>query len=275
MKPYCLLIFFIAFGFSPIFSQGGSLHFIATVDNINPDIREGCARDFEETYKVFQAVAQDAGMAFYPQLLYFDIDQVQGYVEDQFSCGPNDVVVFFYSGHGRRYEYDDPGMYPLPYLYFCNRQVASGQTDPLDCELDLEIVLEELEERAPRLVLLINDSCNDDPDVSVSLNAMIAQTTAIDDQLNREAMDDSSLEYEGIELITEYYGTITVSASIAGKVAITNNEVGSYFILNFLNRLREGLAYNRFSSWESMLSQVRRDVEQQTQGQQIPYYKIH
>jgi hypothetical protein len=68
---------------------------------------------------------------------------------DTLSAGANDVILFYYAGHGGRFS-DTPG--PWPNLYFTDGSTGNG--------LNLSDVFAVLTGKGARLVLVMGDTCN-------------------------------------------------------------------------------------------------------------------
>ncbi|MBK8702495.1 MAG: caspase family protein [Saprospiraceae bacterium] len=121
-------------------AQGnGTLHLITCIDVINSDISQGCSKDYQNATELFKVVADMGGMNYRPVNLQFDKDEVETFV-DNFRCGPNDIVVFLYSGHGFQYD-NDGDLWPWPFMFYCNREEVDIYNDA--CELDLEEVYDQ------------------------------------------------------------------------------------------------------------------------------------
>lgn len=245
--------------------QASTLHLIASIDNVNDDISQGCEKDYREALELFTAVAKDAGMKFAPKRLSFDLGEVEEFLEG-FQCEPNDLVVFFYSGHGVRYE-DDGQEWPWPYLYYCERH---PDNDPMDCELDLDWVQEMLLEKEPRMTIVLSDSCNDVVD-NPSANAGLTG--------NSDAPFDGgppeSGHYANLGLIQSFRGHIIASAASPGQAAEMNPADGSLFAGQFFHFLLEALTSPNPTSWEQVLKQTKNRVRQLSNGNQTPQFCVN
>lgn len=261
----CAFLFFVLVLPAGIMGQAGVLHLIASIDNVNEDISQGCEKDYREALELFSAVAKDAGMAFSPKRISFNLEDVEAFL-DNFQCGPNDLVVFFYSGHGVRYE-DDGQEWPWPYLYYCER---NPNNDPADCELDLDWVQEMLIEKEPRMTIVLSDSCNDVVD-NPSANAGLSEDAG-------DPSDDAPSggdRFSNLGLIQSFRGHIIASAASPGQAAEMDPSEGSFFAGQFFHFLLEALTSPNPSSWEQVLKQTKNQVRQMTGGKQTPQYCVN
>ncbi|MBK8921222.1 MAG: caspase family protein [Saprospirales bacterium] len=268
MKPSLfsrLFLFFLLANSFGVTGQGGTLHLIASIDNVNSDIRQGCQQDYQSAVNHFSAVAQDAGMGFNQQLLSFDLGAVTEYIQG-FECGPNDVVVFFYYGHGVRYE-DDGQEWPWPYLYYCEK---NPDNDPESCELDMDWVQEQLIAKNARMTIVLGDSCNDVQDSPEANNYLAGESAAREDP---DPSEENS--YSNLDLIRAFRGHIIASAASPGQTSETNNAEGSYFAVEFFHFLLEALTTSNPTSWENILRKTKAKVQQVSGGSQTPQYCVN
>jgi len=261
--PFPLL--FVCMSLLPsLAAQQTTLHLITSIDYINDDIAEGCRKDGEKAVELFGAVAQDAGLAFQHHPLQFERFVVEEFLQ-YFECGPDDVVVFFYSGHGTRYE-EDGSEWPWPYLYYCQR--GAGE-DPEACELDMDVVEQILVEKGPRMTIVLGDSCNDVQD-SEDANEYLKEAADFRDDPDPDAAES----FANLELITLFQGQIIASASSPGQTSNTNSDHGSYFANEFFHFLFEALTGQSATSWEEILTRTKEKVRQVSPGQ-IPQFCVN
>jgi hypothetical protein len=241
-------------------AQGnGTLHLITSIDYINSDIALGCKKDHENADELFKVVAEMGGMNYRPVNLRFDRDQVIEFVVN-FTCDPEDVVVFLYSGHGFQYD-NDGDLWPWPHLFYCKREEA-GATDA--CELDLEEVYELLKEKNPRMSMTLGNSCNDPLDSSEGSTG----TSGEDFDFSEPG---AKLQKAG--LFTNFRGHIIASASSPGQGSYTTDEEGAYFIIEFFKHIAIGLDSDQPTSWKNILERTKNSVTERN-ANQTPQYRI-
>ena len=153
MKNKIALLFFCllalqAFTPEPSNLLGGTVHVLVFVEN-NPcqGIYESCQKDRELILEEMDKVREYAGM----QLKFYTSTYNKSSMEAAVAaihCQPNDVIIFFYSGHG--YNRDNS---EFPCLNFNEGPSASRH-------INLSEVHDKLKGKGSRLVLTIGDCCN-------------------------------------------------------------------------------------------------------------------
>lgn len=256
--PLCLL--FALPGLSG--QNNGTLHLIASIDNLNEDLMKGCEKDFAKAGDLFKAIAEDAGMAFEPHQLSFNRDEVEAFISG-FQCNPNDLVIFLYSGHGFRYE-DDGEEMRWPYLYYCN---ADEGQEKESCELDLDWVQNTLTSKSPRMTITIGDCCNNVLD-NEEANAELANGA----QEPEESEDFENTDFKKLDLITRFHGDIIATACSPGQGSYTNNDDGSYFVNALFGAMYDALTAGTATTWKGILDKTRAEVQREKPGQTPQYY---
>ncbi|MFM9948369.1 MAG: caspase family protein [Saprospiraceae bacterium] len=259
MRITTFLIFLSLISFDLAAQANDTLHLITSIDVVNSDIAQGCSKDYQNANELFKAVAEMGGMNYRPVNLRFDRDQVEAFVHN-FQCGPNDVVVFLYSGHGFQYD-NDGDLWPWPHLFYCNRERGINNDD---CELDLEDVYDLLVEKNPRMSITLGNSCNDPIDSSQG-------STNTAGEANDFSGSGGNLQKIG--LFTNFRGHILASASSPGQGSYTTDENGAYFIVELFKHIAEGLDSDQPTSWKNILEQTKNSVKS-LNSNQTPQYRI-
>jgi len=132
------------------YSYAANLHAILICDTHAVDLEEGIKQDCRHVQKELNKIAKLTGLTLSMQLIKgkdvnaLFLDRVK-----TLKTGPDDVVVFYYSGHGTRFKSQKD---PWPYFDF-------EYDDPN--ALSLLGVTKELMKTKARLILSIADCCND------------------------------------------------------------------------------------------------------------------
>lgn len=244
-----------------VLGQSPKFYFLSCIDNVNEDVRSGCAKDYEKALMLFKAIAADAKMEFENVKIPFGSEQMNQ-ILNNFHCSEEDVVVFLFSGHGFRYEQDGEEL-PWPYAYLCQR--APGQPIETDgsCEFDLDEVQTIIQNANPRMSVILADCCND-----------VIDNAAINSDLSRfykeleTTAEEESAEESNMALFTDFRGHIIASAASPGEGGITNDDEGSHFSNAFLGNLYEAIQPNAApASWEKILNQTKNVVKEIAPGQ--------
>jgi len=128
-----------------------NIYVLIFADNKSPDISEACQNDKRKVIDWLSEAANLTGM----RLLGADDNYVysKAGVDSalrSIHTEPNDVIFFYYTGHGIRFE-KQTGRYP--YLDFYNNEALRAQ-------INLEEVHQKLKAKGARLTITIGDLCN-------------------------------------------------------------------------------------------------------------------
>jgi Caspase domain len=166
-----------------------------------------------------------------------------------FECNPNDVIWFYYSGHGfQAYDY------------------GSGQFTGFKVDttrFTLEAVHAQLQKAHPRLLITMYDACNwRNFDYTEEVVLQPSQKSA----------------YKA--LFHQVRGSIKVASNTAGyhQFSWGDPQTGGFFTSAFLESLESLTAHSSNPTWQALLSQTQARTTQianHYQKHQIPYYEIN
>jgi hypothetical protein len=181
---------------------------------------------------------------------------------EEFKCANDDVVIFYYSGHGVR-AYQDASEFP---------QLCLGSSNQKDF-ISLEYVKEKIEKKGPGLAIILADCCN-----SYNSNVMPKETVMI---TARARASDKSSHDEGMrKLFLETKGSIIAASSRKGEVSWGSSYYGGLFTNGFLNEIDLYTSSGKAFDWQELMWRTRCRVvadsrnSQNYQGVQTPIYKI-
>jgi len=164
------------------------------------------------------------------------------------SVGPDDVVIFYYSGHGT-----NTGTGSIwPSLG------VEGQSTPRSKLIDLEWVKTTLEQKNPRLFIAIADACN------VFLPG--------DGSRTRREMEKPDA-YK--KLFLDYSGSIVASSSIPDQYSHGDPQQGGYFTRAFLASLNKSLGSSN-PNWDDIMNVAIKSIPtgSSEQPQQQPQAEV-
>lgn len=156
-------------------------------------------------------------------------------VLDNLRCGSDDVVFFYYSGHGVR-SMQDVSPYP---------QMCLGQTDEAQM-ISVEGVDRALARKNPRLRFVITDCCNSE-DEYVTPKLEISKGNSI---VNAKRAGN----YE--KLFMGKYGNLIVTSSKAGETSSCNNQIGGFFTYCLLAVLENAIRQD-VTDWQLIMEAVK------------------
>lgn len=161
----------------------------------------------------------------------------------------DDVVVFYYSGHG--YRTNAKGSSPWPNLYFSTPQKG----------VKYETVMDILHAKQPRFLLTMVDVCNSFiPDNGAP--PLVTRTA-----FNAAAADRMKINYQTLFLNSA--GTIHITSSSAGEYSYGYADGGLY-TNSFLETLSSTVSRSGTPDWKGILDRSASLVN----SQEHPYYEI-
>lgn len=201
------------------------MHAILAVDTGDDNIGESVAQDLEVVGSALEVVAKVTGLALKRHVYEsgdFTVENVKSAVEDV-RPRPDDVLIFYYSGHG----YRTPSKQSRwPYLQF-----------PSDHALDFGEIADALLEKGARMTVSLVDACNN----------------VLDVRLRAERLGEGKVsEARGIRaLFLQSKGYVTAASSIPGEPSYGTRD-GGLFTQSWIDALATE-AGRGDPSWHSMM----------------------
>jgi hypothetical protein len=213
--------------------QAGDLYSIILGDTVADNISESIVQDVNHLQDEISRIQFYTGM----RLIEIKFEGSELYAENIYSYlgdlvfSPDDVVIFYYSGHG--YRTPSKGSNPWPNLYF----TVSGEG------VDFYDITYLLKDKNPRLLLSICDCCNN------SIPDGLAPSV-YEKELIIQSRDYLKANYK--KLFMDISGLIMIRSSEVGEYSwCTPN--GALYTSAFLDSLKNNLRLKK-TSWESILS---------------------
>jgi Caspase domain len=232
--------------------SAATLHAIFVIDTNDKNIGGMVARDLGIVGDEVQRIAQATGMALNDTVYKggdFTIDNVKQAINGA-AAGPDDVIFFYYSGHGFR---TPPKRSDWPYFFFHSQRT-----------IDFGWVADTLSKKGARLAISLVDACNNVVNVQVREEQKGMPASA----------DKAAAGYK--DLFLRYKGWVAGASSIPGETS-TATSSGSLFTISFLKALREEIAQPN-PSWQNLMDKAAgtRLTHQSTSGRtysQQPFYQ--
>lgn len=158
--------------------------------------------------------------------------------------GPNDIVIFYYSGHGYSNEQNTAQAYPQ----FDLRQ--SRFDDITVATLNAADVYNKIKAKNARLNLIITDCCNSNLGLLKPEGKNFAQTA-------KSLMSwEKSFCYD---LFMKSKGSILATAAKKGQYAYGNADLGGYFTSNIITAMEKHLSkfQNSSPTWQEIISEAQ------------------
>ncbi len=158
--------------------------------------------------------------------------------------GANDIVIFYYSGHGYSFENDKNQLYPQ----FDLRQ--SRFEDITVATLNESQVFDMIKLKKARLNIVLSDCCNSNLGLLKPEGKNFALTAK------------SLMSWDAVychDLFLKSSGSIIATAAKKGQFAYGNTDVGGYFTSNFVTSLEKYLSKFQTSqpTWDQIITETQ------------------
>ena len=243
-EPFYKNLFAEAPALATNFTEAPKFHLILVANTNDESIGYGCQYSQVKELERFRYIANVTGMTFFPTVvdgINFNKSSLLTAV-DNVKPGKNDVVVFYYNGHGFRYK-SDTGPYPRLDLTTKGVQLTEYSS------IALSDVYDKIKAKNARLSLVISDCCNSaDPPQLVYGGAVTAASANTLSQANCK------------QLFLFSKGNIIAAAASKGQFSLYDSSpgTGGIFSTAFLSSLDYHLStFSANPSWNDILSQTK------------------
>lgn len=175
------------------------------------------------------------------------------------SCGKDDIVIFYYSGHGGRSPKETQD--PFPWMQL----VVDPYRTPWNASqyYSLSQVLKRIEAKQPRLSIVLGDLCN-------SLSNAIPQKD-VPEMKGATKISKAPCDFYK-DLFLKVKGSIISSSSRPGETSAAFSDGGAFTIC-FTEALQIMVSNNMEPDWETLLEGTKIRTSKVTQGKQNPIYE--
>lgn len=177
------------------------------------------------------------------------------------SCGSDDIVIFYYSGHGGRSPQDTQD--PFPWMQLVVDPYHTPWAASQYCSLSQ--VLQRIKAKQPRLAIVLGDLCN-------SLSNAIPQKD-IPEMKGATKMSKAPCDFYK-DLFLKVKGSIIASSSKPGETSAACEDGGAFTIC-FTEALQIMVSNNMEPDWNMLLNGAKLRTSKLTAGKQNPIYETH
>lgn len=249
-QKFFLIVFLSLISLVPL--EAARLHSIVVADTTDFSIGVSAACDSNKIQEEMKKVAKYTELEHH-EILITGQDVLPKNVFEAIrplEIEEEDVVVFYFSGHGYRTESKENN--PWPNLYF----TLAGEG------IDLLGICNLLEKKNPRLLVVIGDVCNNIVPENFAPNLVCKMFSIFNDEELLKANYQS--------LFLENQGTLIISSSEAGEYSWATTR-GSLFTLSFLGNLNKVVKSEDYPEWETILLKTLLEIA----GEQHPQWEFY
>lgn len=219
---------------------------VANTDDIS--IGPTCVVDKDATYKTFSQLAEFMQIKFMPKVI-FGKDFTKVNVDNAINAinpNPEDIIVFYYSGHGFAYTTDN---HVFPYLDLRDK---AFQNFGGEFTLNMEDIYKRIKSKGARLNLVLSDCCNADPSQSNTISTDVATTRTSSIGWNMENCKALFMDASPISVL--------MTAASKGELS-AGNSTGGIFTFNFRESLEKSIGHFANNvSWQQLLTSAQQQT---------------
>jgi hypothetical protein len=227
------------------FYEAPKFHLLLVANTKDETLSYSCENSKSRELNYFREIANQAGMLFYPKIIdAYDFNKSNVLTAiDNLKPGKNDVVVFYYNGHGFRYNSDtDP--YPRLALTLNDPRMSIN-----DNSIRLSDVNNMIKAKNARLSIVIGDCCNSFAPAPSAYGGAVTASSA-----------NTLSQANCMKLFLFSKGNIIATSATKGEYALYNMNPGGcgFFSTALLNSMDYYLStFVTNPTWTDVLSNAK------------------
>jgi hypothetical protein len=232
------------------------LFLIVVANTLDSSIGITSQKDLDNITATFRNMASDLQIKFLPTIISgegFNKRAVE-LALTKLNPAPIDIVIFYYSGHGFRFN-NDTSKYPRISLRRSEAQVLELNN------LGIEDVYNRIVKKGARVSIVLSDCCNDDIGAPVPVGRDIMRTRS---STAGRAAPELNLENCTALFFPNHRVSILTSSAEINQLATGNPVLGGFFTSFFKSLLDKSLySFEPGNSWLGLLVEAREKARQQ------------
>ncbi len=235
-------------------------------------LNKGCVKDAKAVKKVFKAICRHIHYDLCPIEIsgpHYHRDHLGQAIDNIVLRTENDVVLFYYSGHGFSYEKERHRKYPQVDMRPPHDQVQYNKIDFIEKHTqNLAVILNIMRFRGARITIAIGDCCNTNipfkrpANSEKDMNVVKGIMPPVSKSLTKKLFTDPT-----------YAVSIMVSSSQHGQPAVTDPAIGSIFTHHFIRALANTITHqpegSQYLPWLKLFKQTATRAFKESKGYDI------
>ncbi len=223
------------------------MHLLIVANTFDEHIGKACAKDMRRTIKFFKDIKDFLGI----QLEYdtiagkkYNLTEVEKAIEKLRTAAPNDIIIFYYTGHGFRQKGDNrrPPYIDLRPNYDDNPNNFNSKS--------LADIFQTISDMPARFKLILSDCCNDMSKTYSVKSKAPAQTKGF--SLTGNIQNGAQL------FLNATRTSILATGANPDQRSICNDDFGGFFSYNFLNSIENQLSFTTTNpNWNRIIEEAR------------------
>ncbi len=240
------------------------MHLLLVANTNDSALKEAAAIDLNKAETLFSDLADFLGIKSNIHKVYGNDFSKSNVLKamDRLRPKPNDIVIFYYSGHGFRTK-NKPSPYPMFDL-----RGKKGQ-NYLTESLSIDSIYSLIRKKGARMNLIIGDCCNWNPDIPLPYATKpIPESRASEVPWDEEKCRQLFLNPIPI--------TIMAAAADKNQLAVSNPIIGSFFLHHFKQMLQTQLSTTNkdYFSWYQILDETRTNTYRRSRTTYCSDYRV-
>jgi hypothetical protein len=237
--------------------QNTKLYLLFVSNVTDPEIGVADRKGMQETISFFRKIKEFLGIGTFVYDTItgtsFNKQTVLNKINSFLTPSPNDIVVFYYAGHGFRMPKDGRQGPRMDLRDLVKDQFLRYQDNSLSTDSIMDII----RKKGARLNLIISESCND---TITKTNPMVKEPP-IAGKKGGFGMNWSMQNCRDL-FLNATPTTILAAAASPYQLAISNSEFGGYFSTFFRNALEINMGYAKTNvKWDDVFEQTKQQTE--------------
>lgn len=229
-----------------------TLYLILVSGTKDVELSSGFAKNHIRLFNLFSESAEAAGIKFVP----IEIKDDNFYKEmidrsiQNLPAGQNDIIIFYYSGHGFRYNDQDIENDPWPQMSLTYRRGVNIS----QYTYNLHDIYNKLIKKKAKLTLVFGECCN----TGVGFNTPIVPD-------HPHCAGEGGIEFKkpSLQKLFLSRGKLLLSTSRPNEYSMYYPEWGGYFCISFCEEFMKMTTghYNGEANWKTIIDNARRETE--------------
>lgn len=226
------------------------LHLLVVANTFDDSIGKACQKDMARAIKFFSGIKDFLGIKFEFDTVSgkkYNRKNLENGIKNLANAAPNDIIVFYYSGHGFRQKGDTRRP---PYIDL--RPNYDENPNNLN-SMSIADIYQTISAMPARFKLVLSDCCND---LSKTYNAKAKPPGNTKGNLSWSTQNCADL------FLNAKRSSILATAAEPGQLATCNDNFGGFFSYSFLNAIENQLNYFKSNpTWEKIITDTKSNTK--------------
>jgi Caspase domain len=227
------------------------MYLLVVANTFDDSIGKACAKDMVRAIRFFSDITDFLGIKFEYDTVAgknYNLTNVENAIEKLKRAGPNDIVIFYYSGHGFRPRADTrrPPFIDLRPNYDKNPNNLNSKS--------LADIYDKINKMPARLKLVFSDCCND-TSATYSIKAKAPPKT-------RGFAFSGSMQNAADLFLNSTRMSVLATGAEPGQKSICNDDFGGFFSYNLWTAIENQISFfNTNANWDKIKDETNTNTK--------------